>query len=265
MRASLAAFALFALGCKPPEPAPTELDELIHFFFDQTQQQEHERILEGAANVLDWYAASGLAGTGAAVGSVSDLGQAQVDALDELRSSPDPSLCAGVYTVSELSCDLDAAAAISLEPDQMSVFEGNYAAYDRVFETDPDCYLEGACDAVDWYSVIEDNFVFQYEMTYEVVVKLRRTRDEEGQPSVMLVRSIMPEEATEDVNVGGFEQSYHIEAYIQGDGPLLHLYGLWNYGWISGSDPDSDFWSNQYADGLLDFEETLEELCVNGW
>jgi hypothetical protein len=46
---------------------------------------------------------------------------------------------------------------------------------------------------------------------------------------------------------------------------MLHLYGMWSYGWISGSDPDSDFWAKQYSDGLLDFEDQLQGLCENGW
>ena len=265
MRTFLPLVFLLTLGCKAPEPAPTELDELAHFFLAQVHQQEHERILEGAANVLDWYGASGLAGGGPTGGSLTDLTQAEVDAFEGMGWSPDPEPCAGVYAISELSCDLSSAADIALEPNQTEVFEGNYAAYDRTWDTDPGCYTEGSCDAVDWTSIIEDNFVFNYDMSYEMVVKLRRSRDEAEQPSVVLIRSVMPDKAMEDVDAGDFEQSYHIEAYIKRDQGLLHLYGLWNYGWIMGSDPDSDFWADQYYKGLLDFEDSLEDLCVNGW
>jgi hypothetical protein len=265
MRSLIPALAIVVLGCKPPDPAPTELDELGHFFLAQVHEQEHERIVEGAANLIAWYEASGLAGGGPVGGTLTDLVQAEVDVLDELDWSPDPEPCAGVYAVSELSCDLDAAAAISLEPNQLEVFEGNYESYDRSFDSDPDCYVDGTCDAVDWTSIIGDNFVLSYDMTYEVVVKLRRSRDEQGEPAVMLVRSIMPHEAEEDVNVGGFEQSYHIEAYVPHDSGTLHLYGMWSYGWVSGMDADATFWSDQYLNGLLDFETKLEDLCVDGW
>ncbi len=266
MRTALTATVLLAMGCKPPEPAPTELDELAHFFLAQVHEQEHERILEGAANLVTWFEEAGLQGAEPAGGTLTDLEQAEVDALEELRWSPDPELCAGVYVISELSCDLDTAADIGLEPNQLEVFTDSYKSYERTWDTDPDCYVDGTCDAVDWSSVIEDNFVGSYgAMTYEVVVKLRRSRDEDGQPQVVLVRSVMPEIADEDVGVGGFEQSYHIEAYIAQGGGTLHLYGLWNHGWLSGVDDDADVWPNQYLDGLLDFEETLEALCVDGW
>ncbi len=231
----------------------------------QVHEQEHERIVEGAANLEAWFEASGLAGGEPEGGSLSDLTQGEADALEELRWSPDPEPCAGVYVISELSCDLDTAAAISLEPDQLEVFEGNYKAYERSWDSDPECYVDGSCDAVDWTTVIEDNFVLAYDMSYEMAVKLRRTRDDEGQPAAMLIRSVMPEEADETVDVGGFEQSYHIEAYLPHGSGTLHFYGMWSYGWIAGGDPDSSFWANQYRDGLLEFEAQLEDVCVNGW
>jgi len=266
MRASLPVLVLLVVGCKPPDPAPTELDDLVHFFLAQVDDQEHERILEGADNLEAWFDASGLAGGGPAGGTLSDLSQAEVDTLGELSWSPDPEPCAGVYAVSELSCDLDTAVAISLEPNQLEVFVDNYKAYDRTWDSEPECYVDGSCDGVDWTSLIEDNFVGSYgEMSYEMVVKLRRSRDEDGAPRAMLIRSVMPDVATEDVGIGGFEQSYHVEVYQQHDGGLLYLYGMWSHGWMSGVDDDADLWPNQYLEGLIEFEEQLEDVCVNGW
>ncbi len=251
-----------------PDPAPTELDDLAHFFFAQADVQEHERIVEGADNLRTWFDANADSDDFTTGGVLSDLTQDAVDALDELEWSPDPELCAGVFVVSQLSCDLDSAAAISLEPNQTDVFEGNYKSYERTWDSDPDCYVDGSCDAVDWTSLIEDNFVGGYgEMFYEMVVKMRRSRDEDHEPAALLVRSVMPEIAEEDVGFGGFEQSYHIEAYVpqaSGDG-LLHFYGMWSYGWAFESEHDDTLWFDQYLAGLEDFEEQLEDLCVNGW
>jgi len=265
MRAPILVVTLAQAGCRPPEPAPIELDDLAHFFLAQVDLQEHERIVEGAANLLAWYDASGLAGQGPSNGTLTDLAQEEVDVLTELNWHPDPEPCAGVFAVSEITCDLATVEAMNLEPEQTEVFEGNYESYVRTWESDPACFEAGTCDGLDWSSVIEDNFVFSYEMTYTMYVRMRRTRDEDGAPAALLIRSVMTDPAQEDVDVGGFEQSYHIEAYVPRAGGLLHLYGMWSYGWISGSDPDSDFWSRQYSDGLLDFEDQLQGLCENGW
>jgi hypothetical protein len=266
MRPSPPTLLFLLAGCKMPEPAPTELDELVHFFFAQTDEQEHERIVEGAENLVAWYEANAVGEQPVTGGVISDLSQERIDALEELEWSPDPSLCAGVFVISQLSCDLDSAAAISLEPEQTEVFEGNYKSYERSWDSDPDCYVDGRCDGVDWTSLIEDNFVGGYgEMFYRMVVKMRRSRDEDGQPAALLIRSVMPEIAQEEVGFGGFEQSYHIEAYAPNRAGLVHLYGMWSYGWAFESDHDDKMWFDQYLAGLEDFEEQLEQLCVHGW
>jgi hypothetical protein len=266
MRALPPIALLLVVGCKMPDPAPTELDELVHFFFSQTDDQEHERILEGADNLVAWYQSNAGSEDAVTGGVISDLSQAQIDALEELEWEPDPSLCAGVFVVSQLSCDLDSAAAISLEPNQTEVFEGNYQSYDRTWDSDPDCYVDGSCDGVDWTSIIEDNFVGNLgEMFYTMVVKMRRSRDEDGVPSALLIRSVMPDVAEEDVGFGGFEQSYHLEAYVPNGAGLIHLYGMWSYGWAFESEHDDKMWFDQYLAGLEDFEVQLEDLCVNGW
>jgi hypothetical protein len=102
-------------------------------------------------------------------------------------------------------------------------------------------------------------------MFYRMVVKMRRSRDEDGQPAALLIRSVMPEIAQEEVGFGGFEQSYHIEAYAPNRAGLVHLYGMWSYGWAFESDHDDKMWFDQYLAGLEDFEEQLEQLCVHGW
>ncbi len=267
MRPTVCLLALLSLGCRRPDPAPTELDELLHFFMAQVDQQDHERIIEGTENLVAWYEASEEAAAGEPFGgTVSDLTQAEVDALAELKWDPDPALATGVFAVSELSCDLDAAAAIALEPDQMALFPDNYSAYERSYDTDSQCYLDDRCDAVDWTSEIEDAFLGSYgEMSYRVVVKLRRSRDEETVPRAMLVRSIMPEAAEEEVSWGGFEQGYHIEIYVPHGQGILHAYGMWSYGWASFMDEEDDPLAGQYVAGLLDFEADLERLCTEGW
>ncbi len=259
--------ALTLAACRPPDPAPTELDELAHFFLTQAHVLEHERILEGAANLARWFDDQGLAGPGAASGSLSDLSPEEVGAFDELTWQPDPAPAVGVFALSELDCSLGEAEAVNLHEDQLELFPDSYRSYARSYERDPSCYLDGACDAVDWVAQIEDGFVGGLgTMTYRVVAKLRRSRDEAGTPGAMLVRSVMPEPAAEEYDAGGYEQSYHVGVYIpRGEGRSLHLSALWSHGWVNGVDEEADLWANQYVGGLLDFEENMQTLCVEGW
>ncbi len=260
------ALTLSTLACRPPDPAPTELDELAHFFLAQAHQQQHERIVEGAANLAAWYEASGLVEEGPSGGTLSDLSADEVLAIEEMTWEPDPEPAVGVYAVSATSCDLGLAGVINMVEDQMEVFPDNYAGYERDWDTDPGCWEDGGCDAVDWQAFIDDSFVMNMgSMSYRYVVKLRRSRDELGEPAILMVRSVMPEPAEEGLESAGFDQSYHVGVYVPFDGGTLHLSALWSYGWVNGMDPDADFWPGQYVGGLLDFEEELEVLCTEGW
>ncbi len=254
-------------GCSPPDPAPTELDELAHFFLAQVHAQEHARILEGAANIALWFDEQGLSGPGAASGTLSDLSTDEVLAFEELSWEPDPTPAVGVFAISELDCPLATAEAVNLHEDQLALFPDSYRAYSRSYDDDPGCYLDGDCDAVDWVADIEDGFVGGFgTMTYQVAAKMRRSRDEAGEPGAMLVRSVMPEPAAEEYSSGGYEQSYHVGVYIpRGDSRSIHLSALWSHGWVNGVDEDADMWANQYVGGLLDFEDAMQVLCTEGW
>jgi hypothetical protein len=103
-------------------------------------------------------------------------------------------------------------------------------------------------------------------MSYGLVTRMRRFAHEDADGAatqVVLGRNVMPAAAEENITTAGFEQSYHIEAYVpRGSNQTLHLYGLWNYGYIEGVDDDVAFWPNQYLDGLIEWDERIQELCI---
>ncbi len=266
---SLATLALLSSGCRPAPPeAPTELDDLVHFFLQQIDGDDGALVADGADNLGDWYRGSDDVGEDGASGQISSVTTAEADALDDLRWDPDPSRTVGVYTARVLPCTLAQIEAIFLEPDQMSLFPDNYVDYVRTFDSDPACYEAGDCDECRYHSTNTDKLV-GFEMVYEMWTVMRRFRhvDDEGvERRVLLVRNVMPEPAEESIETGGYEQSYHIEAHVPwgGGDEVLHLYGLWNYGYLEGIDDDIAFWPNQYIDGLVELDDQLAALCAEG-
>jgi len=82
----------------------------------------------------------------------------------------------------------------------------------------------------------------------------------------VLARNYMPAAAVEDVEGAGFEQSYHIETFVpRGADRTLHLYALWNHGFLEDIPDDVPFWADQYAEGLVDWDERIQELCIEGF
>ncbi len=261
--------ALGAGGCRPAPPlAPDELDDLIHFFFQEIDGGDADALGAGAVNLEAWYDGADDLEDGWSTGRVSDLADAEIAALDMMTHDPDPSLASGVYILLELDCSLEEVLEIYLEPDQLALFPGTYDDYQRTFDSDPDCFVPGSCDRVDWHSTIEDSIV-GLAMSYDLVTRLVRFRydDPEGEGDQVVVgRNVMPAPAEEAVAGAGFEQSYHIEAYVpRGSNRTLHLYGLWNYGYLDGVPDDASFWPNQYRDGLIEWDERIFELCADGW
>ena len=262
----LAGLTLLAFGCRPPLPdAPTELDDLAHFFFDEMDNNDPSLVGAGAENLDRWFDTTDEVEDGWATGGVSDLSTAQVDSLEAMTWDPDPTLAVGVYIATVVDCSLARVVEITLEPDQLTLFPGNYDSYERTFDSDPDCFPDGGCDQVDWHSELEDSIV-GLAMSYGLVTRFRRFgyEDAEGEATqVLLARNVMPAAAEENVTAGGFEQSYHIEVFVpRGAGQTLHLYALWNHGFLDGVSEEAPFWENQYKDGLVEWDERIQELCT---
>jgi len=269
--------AALAVGCEPdgvevpddPAEAPQDLDELAHFFWQEMEGEDEALVGAGSENLEAWYDGSDQLVDGWFLGTVSSLTHDEVALLSGMEWSPDPSLALGVLVVVELACSLDQTLAINLEPDQLMMFPGNYAEYERTFDSDPDCFAAGDCDQVDWHSEVTDSVADLYVFSYGLITRMRRfrfTAAEGGDAQLIVARNYMPAAAVDEVEDAGFEQSYHIEAYVpRGEATTLHMYALWNYGYLADIPGDVPFWTEQYLEGLIDWDERVEQLCTEGW
>lgn len=260
---------VFLAGCaeeEPPPQAPTELDDLVHYFFAEFDGDDAPAMGAAAGNLESWFDGSDEVVDGLYQGSVSDLTSAELDTLEGMEWEPEPERASGVLIVLELDCTFDQTTGIMLEPDQMGLFPGNYVDYERFFDSDPDCFPAEQCDQVDWHSEIEDSFEL-FNVTYGLITRLKRFwgGDATDEP-VVLARNYMPAAAVEDVEGAGFEQSYHLETFVpRGTDKTLHLYALWNHGFLEDIPDDVPFWAEQYVEGLVDWDERMQEVCDAGF
>ena len=150
------------------------------------------------------------------------------------------------------------------------LFPDNYRSYQREFDANFDCYQAGTCDLASWDVSIESSFAGLLEATYDLKSGLRRIEgvDAEGEPwSAMLSRTYMPEPGqVGNGNTGAFfDQSYQIEVFLDTtDDRSIHLYGMWSSGGLRTlGNPDAPVWSNNYLQGLKDWNYRLDELCAD--
>jgi len=247
--------------------APAELDELIHFFFTSVDTADGSTVGAGAGNLEGWYDTHDSVEEGLSSGQVSDLQTEEIADLEHLLWEPDPTVAVGVYTLQVVNCSYDQMLEVFLDPDQMALFPDTYEGYDRTWDSDDACFEDGSCDQLDYHATNTTTLAMDIPMTYVMHTRLKRFlyEDADGADAqVLLVRNVMPEPAVEDVDAAGYEQSYHIEAHVPWTSTsTLHLYALWNYGYIEDIEPDVPFWPEQYLDGLLVLDERLNEICAD--
>lgn len=249
-------------GCSAPAAAPSDLDDLVHFFLAQVPDSDDALVLEGMAHLEDRYLEQlDEAEEGYLSGSVSDLSLDEVVDLDLLLWEPDPLRATGAYILGELPCSVEEALEIYLEPDQLALFPDAYVGYERTWEGDPVCLGTGTCTHADWTSWIEDSLA-GFATSYHLLNQFRRVEAEDGALS-FIGRAAMPEPAQESISAASFEQSYHLEVFApRPGGGSLHLYANWNHGTLTGVSDDAPLWSSQYIDGLLEWDGWAADFCT---
>jgi len=253
-------------ACTPLEPAPTDLNELLHFFLQHYSEGDDALIGEASVNTINWFDEQ-LEGEETA-GSVSVLSKDEVSALG-LSADTDLSNLIGVFHFVEQQCSVTELEELYFFEDQMILFPDNYEDYARTYGDSRECFADGSCNLVDWMLHINDSLLGQ-SMVYDLSSGLRRVvgqQDAQGNElSILLSRTWMPEPAIIGQGEGAafFDQSYQIELFVSpvGQSTSLHLYGLWNSGGLDGLSSDPAFWENQYLDGIVEWDERLDLLCA---
>jgi len=257
---SMSFLLMVLIGCKSLPPAPTELDELIHFFFLEYDNEDEEYLLSGIDNLLEWQSENGAAdGTS---GEVSDVSPDELTAI-EMDPNADLTWLTGIFElIPHRGCTPQDMGHIYLFDDQPSLFPGEYESYGREYHLDPECFYDASCPDASWSLTVTDT-LFGRQITYTYMVQMRQIPM--GNDSVVLSRTWMqqPAEIGDDADaLTFFDQSYQIEAFAPyEDGDNLHLSGLWISGGIEGLDPEADIWSHQFLDGLQTWGARLDELC----
>jgi hypothetical protein len=249
-----------AVGCQAPDPAPTELDELLHFFWSEYGADTDQRLSDGVRNLRRaWEEDTDGQGTEGSATVLSSVEVAQVGMDPQI----DRSSLFGAFLFVELPCELAQIEALYLFPDQRLLFPDSYDAYERDYGAGADCFDGGGCHRIWWTIEVETRMAGLIRSTYSLESGLRRLPATDQLDEVLMSRTHMPEPA--QVGDGGgafFDQTYQIEVFHEHRaGATLHLYGIWNSGGLGSVGSGGAFWQQQYLDGIRDWDARLAELC----
>lgn len=258
--------SLSLLACKKVEPAPADLDGLLHWFWQKYEAGEEEELHEGVVNAFDIVDVEALAEE-VQDGSISDL-DADEAALVGVTDR-DPADAAGMYLLTVFDCDLQTLQEVVAAPDQDALYEGIYDDYERTFTGDDQAYLSGEEDLLAWDVWYAASYLGG---SYEAESKggLRRVPEIDAEVSphgdVVLQRTWMPEPAVWESDGPSYDQDYQIEVYVDaGEGRVLHLYGLWRQAeYPGGFSSDNESVQRVLLNNLAKWDETTEGHCATG-
>lgn len=258
-------------GCKGVEPAPAELDGLLHYVWQNYDDGPDEALAEAIVN-LD-AAVGGATLPEATDGSVSRLTAVEAELVGV--SDRDPALAPGVYLVNAFACDFAQLQETLSYADQSELYADVYTAYARTFDTPRDAWLDGSADRVD-YDIDYTASLLGATYTASSRGALRRVPELDAEQSpfgaFVVQRSYLPTPgAFTDADTNkSMDQDYQLEVYFPRGGTgadtrIVHVYGMWreaSFG--SGFDMEDEGSQRILLNNLLEWDDTTAALCAEG-
>lgn len=261
----LMCIALVLTGCRKIEPAPKELDDLLHYLWTNVEQGDDATLAEGIVNLDAAVKAKSLEGP--EDGTLTTLTKAEAALVGV--TDRDPKDAPGVYLVNAYSCDLDTLQAILTHADQAAIYPGVYDAYSRSYDSPKEPFLAGEVDGLEWdleytASILGATYVARPRG------RLRRVPDLSAEETpwgpVVFARTHMPEPAEFDTDNKSQEQDYQLEMYWErSPGTIVHVYGLWRQADFGAGYTSEDTGVQRILlNNLIDWDDTTEALCAEG-
>ncbi len=212
MKALILAVLLLASACTPAPEAPGDLADLSLFLYAEFQEDDAS-LVAGLENLSDILASD--------FDYAADWSERQVKqpALTEefLGGAPttaafDPALQKTVALAYRSRHPVQTHALGALDADQ-EPREPSASTHDRTFLTDPGCWRDGSCDALDTMNFIVKSNIL-YTVPYDATKNFRRFTLSDGR-DVMVARVDQPEIGYAEVGQTSIDQNYALDAWIE--------------------------------------------------
>ena len=257
MRAALITAAFAAAGCKAVEPAPTELDELIHFFWDEYDAGDPERLAEGIRNFHD--VVNGDTLTEVMDGTHSSLSDEQVQVVGV---NAEGAATLGLFMVNLIDCPFAGTEQVLLDPGWGDIYSV-YDSYSRDFTSSADAWRQRSDEFITWDATYTTSVLtISYEADLAEGMRFLPAIDDEASPygDAILFRRTMPEPAAFDSDNNSFTQDHKIELYYPLGDHTMHLHGMWREADF-GLDMDNEGVQRLVLDGMKDWDDETEVAC----
>ena len=263
-RVALLCLLLCASACTPLEPAPEELDGLLHFLWQQYDDGEPEELAEAVRNLHGLLDGDVLAG--GVSGEVSLLSADERAIAGVVVDGIPAEKEAGLYLADPFEgCSVDDVEQIMTFLEQDLLYD-QYDRYSRTNTSDAAAYLGRQTDRLTWD--IEYAVTIPLAGQYDALVSGGVRRVEELGPDItpfgpfVLFRSALTAPATFATEDEVFDQDRRIQLfYAPDDGRLTHIEGLWRHMEAGLADTGSDTVRSLILSGIRDWEDETAAWC----
>jgi len=261
LRRALSAAALFACtGCRGVDPAPEDLEGLLHYLWQKYPEGSDAELVDALEN-LD-LAVDGAELEDTLDGATALLTDEEV-ALAGLDREVDPSETAGVFIVDPFPCDIDTAETILISTEQDVLYDV-FDDYERQYTTDLDAYLDRETPRLLWEVTYTTTIPLAGPYTADLAGGVWRIPDSPF-GDFLLTRSVLVEPAVFERSDGVFDQDYRIELYYgPRDGTVIHVEALWRHMHAGLANTDSESVQRFILNSLEDWDDQTADWCENG-
>ena len=252
---------LLTVGCTPPPPAPTELEELSSYIFthardglneEGSKSDDTDQLAEGLENLKDWLdidLAATLEGY-----SVDSLSTEMIQDFDQSGRGADFLLGAAVATDSQFCTERYVEALVT--DDQSVIYADNYNVFERTYDSDPSCFPSRECMEVEGQSYGEATWAGLIDVISLSNVQFRWVETQYGWMMVQRSWLDQPAEVSwEGVNVYG---QYFLGVVLPNGDSSIRMQATWidtEYGVLPVSE---DFAKQQIVKSMQDTGQQLE-------
>lgn len=252
---------LLLLACKTPEPAPRDLDQVLHALWLDYAMQNDEALKADVVSLQEIVADPELS----MEGTFSGMSSEEV-ALADLPRDIDESTALGMYTIGTVDCDADDLERIVYNSRQDLLYPDNYATdptYSREYTSDFDAYVAREVNQLTW----DATFGIDIPLTGSYVTTIHggehHTVADDG--PYLFSWTIMPEPAETDPETIIFDIDFQIEAYFPSEGGMTHVYGMWRHIDLgNGLGTQSDASVTLMLGGMHDWDDATSAICEEG-
>ena len=181
MRCISLALFLLASACSPPVEAPVEFDDLCAFVFEHASDEDPEALAKGVVNLQNWLEQHRESVEEGYV--VNNMDPTWVEAHE--GKAYDLTDLLGVALALEYRHPLERILKrILSDPKPASIDEDGRTTHERIYNSDHECFISGACDFVSYDTQAVQNYPLGIEATVKFHSELRRIQTDLG-PAVI--------------------------------------------------------------------------------